>query len=49
MSFIIEFCQAVLMVAGATIAFTIATICAYIVAVAIQSHIEESRKKKGKK
>lgn len=49
MSFIIEICTALLMVAGATIALTIATVCAYAVFAGIQSYIEERKEKKGKK
>lgn len=48
MTMIIQLAQAILIVAGATIALCIAIGCAYVTAVSIQSVIEEHiNKKKG--
>lgn len=49
MNMIIQMVHAILLVATATIAICIATVCLYVVVIAMQSVIEEHRKKKGNK
>lgn len=49
MDFILQFCGAVLAVAGTLIVLTIALIVFYIAIVGVQSHQEEYKKKKNEK
>lgn len=48
MTLIWQICGAIFMVAGATIALSIAAVCAYAVTVGIQAAIRERRQKKEK-